>query len=246
MCDRRRRGFALAGACAMLALAGNALEPLATRASRATQPKAGCAATPGGGLTLAALGGMRTLMADAFWLRAYVMWERRDRAACTTFARLACTLSPETASFRTGYAGWLAFDFPHWTVAEAGGFRKVSEAARAEYNRADATAALAFIDEAMASDPDNAAYGLLAGQICDVKLRDRSRAAAYYKRASESPEGPWYPTWLYVDALVLSGRPREAADFLRRYAARVPADSSRAALARECLERLPPPGSDGP
>lgn len=243
MSDRRRRFLTASGACAALALAGTALEPLAAPASRATRPEGAALshASAGEGLTLAALGGMRTLMADAFWLRAYVMWERRDRAACTTFAKLACTLSPETSSFKTGYASWLAFDFPHWSVAEAGGFLKVSESTRAELNRRDADAALRFIDEAMVREPDNPAYGVLAGQICDIKLKDRPRAALYYKRASESPAAPWYPTWLYADSLILTGKPQEAADFMRRYKARVPAGSSRAAYAGDYLERLRPP-----
>lgn len=242
MRDRRRRFLTTAGACAALALAGTALEPLAAPASRATRP-AGVAphhASAGEGLLLASLGGMRTLAADAFWLRGYVMWERRDRAACTTFAKLACALSPETPSFRTGYASWLAFDFPHWSIAEAGGVFKVGEADREKFNRTDALEALTFIDDAMAREPDDARYGLLGGQICDIKLKDRDRAATYYQKASETTAAPWYPTWLYADKLVLTGRVDEARAFMRRYANRVPPGSTRAAHAQRYLADLGP------
>ncbi|GBL28003.1 hypothetical protein EMGBS8_19510 [Verrucomicrobiota bacterium] len=37
--------------------------------------------TLGQGVLLGILGGLRTVVADATWLRSYVFWEKRDRAA---------------------------------------------------------------------------------------------------------------------------------------------------------------------
>ena len=247
---RRRIPAALrtaAGVLAVLVAAGAALGPLADDASHAARP-AGVAGKgeftremAGEGLLVASLGGMRTLLADAFWLRSYVMWVRQDRAACTLFARTACALAPETPYFREVYANRMAFDFPHWAVRERGGVFRVPEVEQAAVHRREALAAIAYLDKEMVRYPDEPRLPLVAGEIADIKLRDRARAAAYYRRSAESPSGPWYPAMLYTNYLEESGRVREAAEWLHRYAHSRPEGSASRLIALDRLKGLPAP-----
>lgn len=230
MSDELRRKLASAALIfGALLLAGTGLSPLAEDAGRAARPPGTGTARElaGEGLMIASLGGMRTLTADVFWLRAYLMWEKQNRTACTAYARLACALSPETAYFREGYASWMAFEFPHWSIREAGGTFQLDEAAKREFHRRDATAALAWLEQVATNQPDEARFPLLAGEICDIKLKDKNRAMEYYRKSSATPAAPWAPTRRYAEHLVFNGRYAEALAFMRDYATRVPADSER-------------------
>ena len=229
----RRTAPALAIIATLMAT-GSALAPLAERAGRASRPAGGSASTraaAGEGLMLASLGGLRTLTADAFWLRAYICWEKQDRAGCTTYAELACTLAPETPAFREGFCNWLAFDMPHWALREAGGRARIGAEGEAAIHRRHAEQALARLDKESQAEPDDPRYPLLAGQIRDIKLKDPAAAAESYRRAAETHAAPWYPAWLYAEKLLMAGRTAEAAAFMRRYASRTPEGSPRRAAA---------------
>lgn len=225
-----RKAFPVAGTVAALIAAGAVFGPLADGASRATQPAgfsfrdASVREAAASGVLTASLGGLRTLVADVFWLRAYVMWEHRDRAACDTFARAACALAPETPYFRKEYANWLAFDFPGWTIRRLGG-RNMPQGEQDILHRRDADAALAWLDAEMKRAPTVPDYPLVAGHITRLKLKDHPRAAAYYRRAAETPEAPLTPALEYAHHLLNEGRGDEAVAWLRAYAARVPAGS---------------------
>jgi hypothetical protein len=236
-----RKAFPGIGSVSALIAAGALFGPLADGASRATQPEgfsfreASIGEAAASGVLTASLGGLRTLAADVFWLRAYVMWERRDRAACDTYARAACALAPETPYFRKEYANWLAFEFPHWTVRRLGGRSKVPQPEQDILHRRDANAALAWLDAEMHRTPTEPNYPLAAGQITRMKLKDHPRAAAYYRRAAETPEAPLTPALEYAHYLWNEGRGDEAAAWLRSYAARVPAGSRSQVYAQALL-----------
>lgn len=229
MSELRRRLTGIALVALALTATGVALEPLAAEASRAARPPGAAALrnSAGEGLMLASLGGLRTLVADAFRLRAYLMWERRDRAACLAYADLACTLSPETPAFRETLCTWLAFDMPHWAVAEAGGRKRLGPEGEAAIHRRDAAAVLKRLAREQADDPDEPRYPLLEGQIRDIKLHDEDGASDAYRRAAETPAAPWYPAWLHAEKLMRTARPAEAAAFMRRFAARAANESDR-------------------
>lgn len=231
-------GVPLAG----LLAAGGLLAPLGRPASRAARPAPVDFSAPGvavsRGVMMAALGGLRTPAADLFAVRAHVMWERRDRAACATYGELACLLAPETPAFREAAANRLGFDFAHWSVREAGGMWSVPKATADAFHRRDAEAALAMLESAMRTTPDEARFPLLAGQICQIKIRDESRAAAYYKRAAETTEAPWMPAMIYVDWLARSNRVAEARVWLTGYLRKKPPNSRSRHNAEEVLAQL--------
>ncbi len=238
-----RKSRPAAGAVVALIAAGAVLGPLADGASSATQPEGfsfrevASVEAAGEGVLTASLGGLRTLVADVFWLRAYVMWERRDRAGCDTYARAACALAPETPYFRKEYANWLGFDFPHWTIRLLGG-RNMPESEQAIIQRRDANAALAWLDTQMNRTPDEPGYPLVAGQITSRKLKDDGRAAAYFRRSAETPAAPLTPALEYAHHLWGAGRGAEAAVWLRTYIARLPAESPSRAGALVLLSRI--------
>lgn len=202
--------------------------PLADGASRATQPEGfsfrevSSLEAAGEGVLTASLGGLRTLVADVFWLRAYVMWENRDRASCNAYARAACALAPETVYFRKEYANWLAFDFPTWTVRRLGG-RNMPRSEQELILRRDAKSALDWLDAEIKRSPDESNYPLVAGNIAGRRLKDPARAAAYYRKAAETPDAPWYPAMEYTHFLWNAGRRSEALDWVCRYTDRRPA-----------------------
>lgn len=219
---------------ASMVLVGVAIGPLADGASRATLPSgvtlsAADRGTLGEGMLIASLGGLRTLVADGFWLRAYVMWERRDRAACEAFAEAACRLAPESAYFRKEYATWLALDFASWTVTRLGGMN-LPEREREAVRHADAQAGIAMLDEAMTRHPDDASLPMAAGDIASRRLKDRPRAMEYYRRSAETSASPWYPAMEYTLFLWDLGRREEALRWTAAYERRRPADEESLAL----------------
>lgn len=233
----------MAGAVSALIAAGALFGPLADGASRATQPEGfsfretSVREAAGEGVLTATLGGLRTLVADVFWLRAYVMWERRDRAACDAYARAACALAPETPYFRKEYATWLGFDFSHWTIRRLGG-RNMPQPEQDVLHRRDANAALDWLDGEMKRSPSEPGYPLVAGHIASRKLKEHLRAAAYYRRAAETPDAPLTPALEYANYLWSVGRGDEAAGWLRTYAARLPEGSRSRAYALELRARI--------
>jgi hypothetical protein len=238
-----RKVLPVSGVVTALIAAGTLFGPLADGASRATQSdgfsfrETSVREAAASGVLTATLGGLRTLVADVFWLRAYVMWERRDRAACDTYARAACALAPETPYFRKEYANWLAFDFPGWTIGRLGG-RNMPKSEQDIIHRRDANAALAWLDVEMKRSPSEPNYPLVAGQIASRKLKDLLRAADYYRRAAETPAAPLTPAMEYTLILCDSGRREEALAWFRRYAVRLPPGSRSQVFAADFLARI--------
>lgn len=218
---RRPGRFAL-GLTAMI-LVGTALGPLADGAARASYPKnfaRSLAASPeaaGEGVLVGALGGLRTMTADIFWLRAYSMWERRERASCTTYARVALALAPDNRFIREGYAQWLAYDFPVWSIRDLGGMNRVPEPEQEAIHRRDSRAGIAFLEDSLIRDPDTTRYLIVASQIANIKLKDEELAAGFHRRAAETPSAPLFSAALYAGYLIRHGRSDEARDWFLRY-----------------------------
>lgn len=217
-----------------LVLAGAAFGPLADGATRETYPEnfvrdlAASPETAGEGVFVGALGGLRTLTSDIFWLRAYIMWERRDRAACTTYARAAIALAPDNRYLREGYAAWLSYDFPVWTIRSLGGFSSMPEPEQQAVHRRDAKAGIAFLEESLRRDPDHTRYLVIASQVGVIKLKDPDLSADYNRRAAETSSAPIFPASLYANHLVRKGRPAEAREWFSRYSQRLAARLGRA------------------
>lgn len=204
-------------------VAGAVLGPLADDASRASYPKNfahSLAASPevaGEGVLVGALGGLRTLTADIFWLRAYLMWERRERAACTTYSRVALALAPDNRSIREGYAQWLAYDFPVWSIHDLGGMNRVPASEQEAIHRRDSRAGIAFLEDSLIRDPDTTGYLVVASRIANIKLKDEDLAAGFHRRAAETHAAPLFSAAVYAGHLIRRGRSDEARAWFLRY-----------------------------
>ena len=89
-----------------------ALRPLESGlVSLTTVPSAELA---GSGGTLAMLGGMRTVLAGGFWLRANLAWEQCDAAATITLLHLTVAADERPLTFWLNGARMIAYDLPEW------------------------------------------------------------------------------------------------------------------------------------
>src|SRR5687768_2320668 len=153
------RALSFAIMVAGLASAGAALDRViapAWSAARARQPALRLnpsMAAAGQGVTLALLGGFRALVADALWIRMYVLWERRDLPGTQTLIQLVTAVDPRPAYFWINGARILANDLAAWRIEAAGGYDAIGESVVTRLNREQAAVALSFLDAAMIFHP---------------------------------------------------------------------------------------------
>ncbi len=223
------RGWTFAVILAGLAAAGTALQAwiapvwAETRARQPALRLEPSLAAAGQGATLALLGGFRTLVADATWLRMFVAWERRDLAATQTFVQLATAIDPRPVYFWINGARIIAHDLSTWRYEAAGG-ETAGVALERRLNREQAEVALRHLDAAMAFHPANPDLWVERAAIQVMRLGDLAGAAESYRRAWELPRAPFYAARLHAEMLRRTGRGEEAWRFLVRLAPSLPAD----------------------
>ena len=169
----------------------------------------------GQGMLLGILGGFRTVVADGAWIRSYVLWERRDRAGCEALMRTSCLLDPRARFFweNTGYV--IGYDMAHWEIRKRGGYAKVSPEIQDDLFKKYAQQGIRVMEEGVKYTGGNVGILISAGQMSELKLKDFSLAASYYKRASESKNPPWFVHFLCAKALWESGQTKKAYDWYR-------------------------------
>src|SRR5688500_8414140 len=146
----------------VLASAGAALDRVAApawTAARARQPALRLdpsMAAAGQGVTLALLGGFRALVADALWVRMYVLWERRDLPGTQSLIRLVTAIDPRPVYFWLNGARIIANDFAVWRLEAAGGYDVAGPAIEERLNQEQGKLALTYLDAAMEFHPANA------------------------------------------------------------------------------------------
>jgi len=207
------------GILVVLALAlgaGEAAERAWSRARSAVPElrRADLELTAGQGALLGVLGGFRPLLADLTWIRAYVKWERRDRG-CEALLRLACLLDPHATAFWENRANMVGLDMAHWEIRARGGYLKVSQADQQAAFRRFARKALEGIEEGVPVARRPSALLVLGGYLAETKLGEPLLAAAYYRRAHETPPAPWYCAYFVGRLLKDAGQAREAYAYLR-------------------------------
>lgn len=237
------RLFVLAVNLAGLAAAGALLDWIAApvwREMRRSEPALrldSTIAATGQGVTLALLGGFRALVADAAWLRMYVLWEQRDLPATDTLIRLVSAVDPRPVYFWLNGARILAYDLTAWRIAAAGGYDVAPPAVQARIGREQAEVALKHLAAAMTFHPASADLWIERAHIELNGLRDLAAAAETYRKAWEQPRGPYYAARLHAEMLCRLGRKTEALAWLVRLHPSLPADDE-AAAAEAVLGRI--------
>ncbi|MSU48222.1 MAG: hypothetical protein EXS37_03875 [Opitutus sp.] len=205
------------GALAMAgAVLGRIAKPAWT-AARERQPALrldSSMAAAGQGVTLALLGGFRALVADAAWIRMYVLWEKRDLPAADTLIRLVAAIDPRPIYFWLNGARILAYDFPVWRIHAAGGFDTVAAQEQERIGLEQGQVALRHLDAAMVFHPANADLWIERANIQLNRLRDLSGAAESYRRAWAQPKAPYYAARMHAELLRRAGRKGEALAWL--------------------------------
>jgi hypothetical protein len=225
----RRRAAATCAALAALWCLSHVAAP-AARWQSARQPAfqaSSLQAAAGQGLLLGILGGYRSIMADFAWVRAYVFWERQDRAACETHMRLSATLDPANPYFWRQMAHITAFDMPHWEIwrLRHGGTLTLAPAVARQRTHQYARHALKFLAEGAARNPlAQAQFWADAAIIALNRLEDPRQAVEFYRRAAECPNPSWFAPRAYAIILGMKlGEPAAAARWLRAYIQRLQA-----------------------
>ena len=177
------------------------------------------AALTGRGGTLAVLGGMRSVVAGGFWLKANLAWERHDAVATTGLIKLTVAADERPLYFWLNGARILAYDLPEWRLAG------VAPAAVRQKVRADhARQALGFLEKGRHQHGDDAAFLIEMGNIHLRRTGDLEAAARCYRQAAERPGAPSYAARIHGELLRRLGRRAEALAWLRRILPGLPAD----------------------
>lgn len=182
----------------------------------------------GQGVAAGLLGGFRALAADFLWLKASAGWEDNDLPATQTLIKSVTAIDPRPLYFWINGARMIAYDMPHWRIAQAGGFDAVPSVVRRRIDEEQARVALALLAEARRVHPASPAVLI---EIADIHLRrlgDVATAADYYGLATAMPGAPHYAARVQAALLRMLGRPREALDRLVRLHPTLPADDPEA------------------
>ena len=228
---------------AVLALAGTVLNRMARPAwsvARERQPALrldSSLTAAGQGVTLALLGGFRALVADALWVRMYVLWEKRDLPGTQSLIQLVTAIDPRPLYFWINGARILANDLAAWRIEAAGGYDVVGPALEARVNREQGSLASAHLGTAMTFHPASADLWIERANIELHRRRDLEAAAESYRRAWEQPKAPYYAARLHAEMLRRQGRKAEALDWLRKLHPTLPAGDDGAAR-DTVLERI--------
>jgi tetratricopeptide (TPR) repeat protein len=188
----------------------------------------------GAGSLPAVLGGMRTVVAGGFWLRANLAWERRDEAATVAFIELTVAADERPGYFWQNGARMIAYDLPEWLPAT------VPAPVRQREVEARACQALALLEKALRwRGPDPAVY-VEMGNIHLRRRGDLEAAARCYRLAAEQPGAPYYAARIHAELLCAAGRPAEALAWLRQVWPALPADdpAARREAVRERIRAL--------
>lgn len=191
----------------------------------------------GQSISLAVLGGWRTLVADVAWLQMYACWERRDWVAVDTLVRSVSAIDPAPLYFWLNGARIMACDFPAWRIAALGGNQAVPASVQTRIGREQATAGLAFLADGMAYHPASSELWVERAAIELHRLGDPAAAAESYRRAWQLPHAPYYAARLHAQLLRQIGRPREALTWLVQLHPALPR-AEPAAAADVVLERI--------
>ena len=213
------------------------LRPLERRVETRTVP-AGLAveqmaALAGQGGSLAVMGGMRSMVASGFWLRANLAWEHGDQAETAALIDLTVAADERPLYFWLNGARIMAYDFPAWRLGGA----PVPRAVRQRVIEEQARVALGFLERGLRWHGPAAELFIEMANIHLRQLGDLENAARCYRLAAEQPGAPYYAARIHGELLQALGRPEEARNWLREILPGLPADDP-AARREVVVERI--------
>jgi hypothetical protein len=217
----------------VLLCSGAALRPLENAVRRTTDGPDGLRAgnvqaIVESSMSVAVLGGFRALVADLFWLKAYLAWAACDPPATETMIRLVTTIDGRPLYFWLNGARIIAYDMAQWRLDSVARGGAAPAEARKRIVDEQAEAALRFLAKARRHHPDSAALCVETANIHLNCRGDVAAAAGWYRTAAESHGAPYYAARIHAELLQRLGRQQEAYDWLRRLHPTLPPDDEKA------------------
>ena len=157
---------------------------------------------------VAALSGFRAVVADAFWIHAYGVWERVDWAAMKIDFDIVTTLQPRCVLF------WDNSAWHMWANASIAALedRKQPRAAlRLKAQREYWRLGEDYLLRGIANNPDSAKLHTSLGSLYRDRFQDHAKAAEVYARGAALPDAPVYlHRFAAYELAKCPGREREA------------------------------------
>ncbi len=165
----------------------------------------------GQGLTLAALGGFRSLAATMVWLSLYEAWSVQEWPRVRTNVDLAVLLQPRDPFYWDHGAWHLA-----WNASiDAAQNPKRGPLERAVESRRWVDAGRDLLERGIRANPEKFVLHQRLGDLYWHRLEDFSQAAEHYRAALALPGAPEYLDRFVGYALQRAGRTQEAYDYFR-------------------------------
>lgn len=165
----------------------------------------------GQGLTLAALGGFRSLAATALWLSLYEAWSVQEWSRVRTYIDLAVLLQPRDPFYWDHGAWHLA-----WNASiDIANNPKRGPLERVVESRRWIDAGRDLLERGIHANPEKFILHQRLGDLFWHRLEDFDRAAEHYRQAIALPGAPEFLERFVGYALQRAGRPQEAYDYFR-------------------------------
>lgn len=182
----------------------------------------------GQGVSLAVLGGYRSIAANVIWLELNGSWERQEIDETVTKIELATSTDPRVSYFWVNGARIIANDIPVWAATSQGITRESHPDTMAAINRKFGSKALDLIDRALLSHPQNLDLMVDRAVIYWKKMEDLDKAAELFLEIANLSDGPYFAGRLYAELSVNLGRSAEALEYLKSIYLGLPDDDPQA------------------
>ncbi len=181
-------------------------------------------------MTLAALGGYRSIAANFVWLKMYDDWRFRRESDVLEKMELAVSLNPSVVYFWLDGARIIANDMPVWVVGDEemdSLFDDSSEegrSVRVEY----AKQAIAFLDRAPESISSDYRIPLEKGIVYWKRLQDLDNAIVCFKEAADVEGSPYFVARVCAELLYRNDQKEDAYEYLSEEYEKLPDGDERA------------------
>lgn len=222
-------------------VAGAVVRPLGLDSADGSEAEslAGLSGNLGQGITLAALGGYRSVSANFVWISMYGDWQYRRKSSVLEKMKLAVSLNPSSVYFWVDGSRIIANDMPVWEVGDEQMERLFDEedregvAVREEYARQ----ALRFLEDVPPALEERYKIALERGAIYWQRLKNLKEAIEWFGKALEKPDAPYFVSRVYAELLYRDGRVKAAYEYLKSHYATLP-DGERVAMKPFVWQRI--------
>lgn len=179
----------------------------------------------GQGLSVAILGGYRSVAANLVWLSMNQNWEERDLAGTLGKIAFATSIDPRPEIFWLNGSRIIANDMPTWTVGLENSDSLVETSEGKAIASQFADRALGFLEGSRVYHEGNPKIYIEEAMILWRKSNDLEGAIGRFEKAINTASPPYYAFRVYGELLVKLGRKKEALNLLESHYKDLPDDS---------------------